>query len=83
MMKNFLEEEVLKVLDGNTESTLLQIKLSNKLGAADASNASVANLYGTSFLTIDNRLVHNMFSSSKDLPNIKNIYFTTPIFRSY
>jgi predicted nucleic acid-binding protein len=49
-VKELIEHEVLLILDGDKESALKQIELSVPLGAVDAVNASIANLYGTSFL---------------------------------
>lgn len=83
MMTIFIEEGILQVLSADKESLIQQIKLSNSLGAADASNVSIANLYGTNFLTIDNRLVHNMYTVSSELPNIKKVYYTTPQHKSF
>lgn len=83
MMTIFIEEEILQVLNADKDSMIQQIRLSNTFGAADASNVSIANLYGTNFMTVDNRLVHNMVSSSTELPNIRKIYYTTPQYKSY
>lgn len=82
-VKELIENEVLLILDGDKESTLKQIELSTSLGAADAVNASIANQYGTSFLTVDRILTNNIFSLKTELPNIRSIYYTTGRNRDY
>ncbi|MFF3924887.1 type II toxin-antitoxin system VapC family toxin [Paenibacillus lactis] len=83
MMTIFIEEGILQVLEADKDSIIQQIRLSNTLGAADATNVSIANLYGVNFMTIDNRLVHNMFSVSSELSNIQKVYYTTPDHKTY
>jgi predicted adenine nucleotide alpha hydrolase (AANH) superfamily ATPase len=83
MLTVFLEEGIINVLDGDSESVKQQIRLSNELGAADASNVSTANLYGTNFMTVDNKLVHNIKRLSHELSNIEKVYYTTPSYRTY
>lgn len=82
-VKELIENEVLLILDGDKESTLKQIELSAPLGAVDAVNASIANLYGTSFLTVDRALTSNISIKQSELPNIKNIYYTSGKNRNY
>lgn len=82
-VRELVEKEVLLVLDGDRNSVLKQLDLYKQLGSADAANASIANLYGTSFLTIDARLSHNIDSVQSELPNIKNIYYTSGRYRTY
>ncbi|THE13967.1 hypothetical protein E1I69_05555 [Bacillus timonensis] len=82
-VKELIENEVLLILDGDKESALKQIELSEALGAVDAVNASIANLYGTSFLTVDRTLTNNIFSRQSDLPNIKTVYYTSGRNRDY
>jgi predicted nucleic acid-binding protein len=82
-IKELIENEVLSILDGDKESVIKQISLYKELGSADAVNASIANLYGISFLTVDKRLVENMFSQGTELPNITNVYYTTGKHRDY
>ncbi|BFT69314.1 PIN domain-containing protein [Paenibacillus sp. P36] len=83
MLTIFIEEGILKVLEGDKDSVLHQIKLKKHLGSADAANVSLANLYGTNFLTLDNILKNNMVKAENFLPNIKKIYYTTPLHMSY
>lgn len=83
MLTIFIEEKILNVLDGDANSILQQVKLSQSLGAADASNVSIANLYGTSFLTVDRKLADNIETHSDELSNIKNVYYTTSRHKSY
>ncbi|MBE3594379.1 MAG: hypothetical protein IMX04_05000 [Candidatus Carbobacillus altaicus] len=82
-VKGLIEDEILYVLDGNEESVIKQIELSKALGSADAVNASIADLFGTSFLTVDKKLAYKMKSVEIELPNIRNVYYTTSQFRDY
>jgi predicted nucleic acid-binding protein len=82
-LKELIENDVLLILDGDKESTLKQIELSAPLGAVDAVNASIANLYNTSFLTVDRALTDNIVKVQSELPNIKTIYYTTGRNRDY
>ncbi|MBO8171498.1 MAG: hypothetical protein H0Z33_06395 [Bacillaceae bacterium] len=82
-VKNLIENEILYVLDGNEESVKKQIELYKTLGSADAVNASVANLYGTSFLTVDAKLAYNLKSVENQLPYIQNVYYTTSRYRDF
>lgn len=82
-LEKLIENEVLIILNSNKESSLQQLKLFKELGAADAINVTLANEYGISFLTIDNRLVNNMQKNSDKLSNIQNIYYTKPSYRTY
>jgi len=82
-VKELIENDVLLILDGDKESTLKQIELSASLGAVDAVNASIANLYNTSFLTVDRALTENIVKKQSQLANIKSIYYTTGRNRDY
>lgn len=82
-IRELIEKEILIVLDGDKESVIKQIEITNKLGAADAVNASLAHLYGISFLTVDRNLVRNIEDIRDELSNIKNLYYTTPRHRAY
>ncbi|MCY9737468.1 hypothetical protein M5X17_27585 [Paenibacillus alvei] len=82
-VKTLIENEILIVLDGSGESVLKQLELSEKLGAADAVNASIANEFGISFLTVDSTLVTNMDSVRNELSNINNLYYTTGAHRKH
>ncbi|KZB91761.1 hypothetical protein A2U94_09775 [Bacillus sp. VT 712] len=82
-LQTLIENEVLLVLEGDKESTLAQIQTYSILGSADSVNASIANLYGTSFLTVDARLARNLVTLEKKLPNIKNVYYTGGRHRDY
>ncbi|CCQ93883.1 conserved hypothetical protein [[Clostridium] ultunense Esp] len=70
-------------MDGNEESVKKQIELSKILGSADAVNASIADLFGTSFLTVDTKLAYNLKNVQIKLPHIKNVYYTTSKYRDY
>lgn len=82
-VSDLINQGILNVLDGDSESVKHQIKLSKALGSADAVNASIANLYGTSFLTVDAALARNMKSNESELPNVRNVYFTSGRHRKF
>ncbi|OXS56954.1 hypothetical protein B1A99_19050 [Cohnella sp. CIP 111063] len=82
-VRDLVQEDVLLVLDGDKESVLQQISLTNHLGAADAVNISMASLYGISFMTVDTRLVNNMIRVGSEIETVKNLYFTKPRHRTY
>jgi hypothetical protein len=78
-----IENEVLLVLDGKKDSILKQIDLYKELGSTDALNASIAHEYGISFLTVDNKLVRYIERNTSSLSNIKKLYYTTPLHKTY
>ncbi|WP_150267507.1 PIN domain-containing protein [Paenibacillus tepidiphilus] len=80
---DLIQQGVLNILDGDKDSVLKQIEITNNLGAADAVNASLAHLYGISFLTVDHKLVNNINTIQGQLSNIRNIYYTTGRHRAY
>ena len=82
-LKSLIDDNILLVLEGNKSSILKQLSIYESLGSADAVHASIANEYGISFLTVDNKLVNNMFSISQELENIHNVYYTNPSHRTY
>ncbi|MCD8510412.1 MAG: hypothetical protein LRY73_11480 [Bacillus sp. (in: Bacteria)] len=82
-IKELVKDDILNILDGDKESVLKQIEITNKLGAADAVNVSIAHMYGISFLTVDNRLVNNIREIETAVDNINNIYYTKPKHRTY
>lgn len=82
-VRDLVQEDVLLVLEGDKDSVLRQIDLTNHLGAADAVNVSMASLYGVSFLTVDNRLVNNMVGVRSEIESVKNLYYTKPRHRTY
>jgi predicted nucleic acid-binding protein len=82
-IKELIENEVISILEGDKESVIKQILLYKELGSADAVNASIANLYGISFLTVDRKLAENIFNQRTQLPNITNVYYTTGKNRDY
>lgn len=83
MLSAFIDNGVLQVLDADKDSILQQIKFSSTFGAADAGNISIANLYGTNFLTVDGRLVRNVFENAISFPNIQKLYYTQAYHRTY
>jgi predicted nucleic acid-binding protein len=82
-LRKLIEDEVIIVLEGNKNSVLKQLSICEMLGDADAVYASIANEYGISFLTVDGRLVNNLFSIQDELPDIRNVYYTTSKHREY
>lgn len=83
MLQVLIEEKVLRILDGDLDSVIRQIKLSETLGAADAANASIANSFGSNFLTTDRILADKIEICRDELPNIKKVYYTIPKHRDY
>ncbi|WP_416825632.1 hypothetical protein [Ectobacillus polymachus] len=82
-IKNLIENDVLLIIDGNKESSLKQIETYKILGSADAVNASIANQFNLSFLTIDIKLANNLYKIKRNIPNVSKVYFTTPTHKSY
>jgi predicted nucleic acid-binding protein len=82
-LKKLIDEEVLIVLDGNKESVLKQLEIFTVLGSIDAANVAIANEYGISFLTVDNKLVNNLLTIQNELKNIRNLYYTNPSHKYY
>ena len=82
-MKILIEKEILIPLDSGKETYLKQLETYKELGSADAFNASLANEYGISFLTVDNRLVKNIETNISQFNGIKRIYYTTPKYKEY
>lgn len=82
-LKDLIISETIGILDGNKESVLNQINTFKILGAADATYASIANLYGTNFLTVDRRLAENIFNNRLYFSNIEKVYYTTGRHRDY
>ena len=80
---DLVSKGILNILDGDKDSVLKQLEITNKLGAADAANISLAHLYGISFMTVDQKLVNNIKSIESQLEKIHNIYYTSPRHRAY
>ncbi|MCM1258106.1 MAG: hypothetical protein NC307_09675 [Roseburia sp.] len=70
--KRFTEEEYLR-----------QMNTYKELGSADSFNVSLANDYGISFLTVDNKLVKHIEENIKNFPNLGNVYYAPPEKQSY
>ncbi|MDR1689547.1 MAG: hypothetical protein LBS21_13200 [Clostridiales bacterium] len=81
-LKQSIENEIFLILDGNKASILKQLEVFNTLGAVDAVNASIANEFGISFLTVDNKLVKNLFKVKNQLSDIHNIYYTNHTYQT-
>ena len=76
-MKILIDKEILIPLEAGKETYLKQIETCKYLGSADAFNASLANEYGISFLTVDNKLVTNIENNITYFKDIDKIYYTT------
>jgi predicted nucleic acid-binding protein len=82
-LRKLIEDEIVIILEGNKESVLKQIDIHERVGDADAVYVSLANEYGISFLTVDNKLVNNLFAISDELKQIRNVYYTNSSHREY
>lgn len=78
-----IENEILIPLEAGKETYLRQMTAYKELGSADAFNASLANDYGISFLTVDNKLVANIEANKEKFPNIDKVYYAPPEKQSY
>lgn len=82
-LKILISNEVLIPLEGNKDVYLKQMSVYKELGSADAFNVSLANEYGISFLTIDNKLVNNIENNISQFPYLSNVYYAPPEKQSY
>lgn len=82
-LKILIENEVLIPLEAGKETYLRQMAMYKELGSADAFNASLANDYGISFLTVDNKLVKNIENNINNFPDIDKVYYAPPEKQSY
>lgn len=82
-LQTLIENDVLLVLDGDKNSVLKQMKLSEKLGSADAQNASLADAFGINFITVDGKLANNMKEVEDHLADIPKVYFTRAKHRDF
>ncbi|TYS18496.1 hypothetical protein FZC78_02860 [Rossellomorea vietnamensis] len=82
-VKELIKNDVLQVASGNKNTVIKQLEVFKELGSADAVNASIADHYNLSFLTVDNRLVNNMFKIRSKLRGVPRVYFTSSKHQSY
>jgi predicted nucleic acid-binding protein len=82
-LKILIENDVLIPLEAGKETYLRQMDTYKQLGSADSFNASLANDYGISFLTVDNKLVQNIENNISNFPTLGNVYYAPPEKRSY
>lgn len=82
-IKDLIQLGILKFLGGNEASVLKQLSIFEQVGSADAANISIANEYGTSFLTTDATLARKSKTIEIELESIPKIYYTTAIHMSY
>ncbi len=73
-----IKNDILIPLDANKDTYLRQMITYKELGSADSFNASLANDYGISFLTVDNKLVRNIQDNIFNFPNIDKVYYAPP-----
>lgn len=75
--------ELFLILNGSKECFSKQLTLYKELGACDSINVSMVNDFGISFLTVDNKLVDRILLKQNDLFNIRNVYCTDNLYRTY
>lgn len=82
-LRVLIENEILIPLPANKETYLRQMNTYKKLGSADSFNVSLANDYGISFLTVDNKLVSHIEENISNFPDLGNVYYAPPEKQSY
>lgn len=82
-LKILIENEILIPLEANKDTYLRQMNTYKELGSADSFNVSLANDYGISFLTVDNKLVANIENNIYNFPDLGNVYYAPPNKQSY
>lgn len=82
-LKVLIENDILIPLEANKETYLRQMNTYKELGSADSFNASLANDYGISFLTVDNKLVQHIEENIFNFPDLGNVYYAPPEKQSY
>ena len=82
-LRILIENDILIPLEANKETYLRQMNTYKKLGSADSFNVSLANDYGISFLTVDNKLVKNIEDNISNFPDLGNVYYAPPEKQSY
>lgn len=82
-IRDFIEQDILIVLESTKQTLLKQIIHSRYFGAMDSMTVAMADAYGISLLTVDNKLVNNIAAKSDEFRDIIRIYHTTPAHRCY
>ena len=82
-IRDFIEQDIFIVLESTKQTLLKQIIHSKYFGAMDSMTVAMADAYGISLLTVDNKLVNNIAAKSDEFRDITRIYHTTPAHRSY
>lgn len=82
-LKILIESDILIPLEANKETYLRQMNTYKELGSADSFNVSLANDYGISFLTVDNKLVKNIENNISNFPDLGNVYYAPSKKQSY
>lgn len=82
-LRILIENDILIPLVANKETYLRQMNTYKELGSADSFNASLANDYGISFLTVDNRLAENIEKNISNFPDLGKVYYAPPEKQSY
>lgn len=82
-LRILIENDILIPLRADKETYVRQMNTYKELGSADSFNVSLANDYGISFLTVDNKLVRNIEENLYNFPDLGNVYYAPPEKRSY
>lgn len=82
-LRILIENDVLVPLEANKETYLKQMSTYKELGSADSFNVSLANDYGISFLTVDNKLVQHIEENISKFPDLGNVYYAPPQKQTY
>lgn len=77
-LKILIENDILIPLQAGKETYLRQMNTYKELGSADSFNASLANDYGISFLTVDNKLVEHIEENIRNFPDLGHVYYAPP-----
>lgn len=82
-LKVLIKSGILIPLTADKETYLRQMNTYKELGSADSFNVSLANDYGISFLTVDNKLVEHIEDNISNFPDLGNVYYAPPNKQSY
>lgn len=82
-LRILIKNEILIPLSADKDVYLRQMNTYKELGSADSFNASLANDYGISFLTLDNKLVGHIEENISNFPDLGNVYYAPSEKQSY
>lgn len=82
-LRVLIENDILIPLEAGKETYLRQMNTYQELGSTDSFHVSLANDYGISFLTVDNKLVEHIEENISNFPDLGNVYFAPPEKQSY